>query len=777
MPAKLTREVFITRATSLHGKKYDYNRVKYQNTSSLVEIVCPTHGSFWQRPQNHIGPQRQGCRKCGVAKRGRLKTKKHAASFIADAMRVHGDRYDYCRVVYRSSQVKVEIRCRAHGPFFQIPNSHLLGHGCPDCGVEERAAKRALTTEEFIEKARAVHGGRYGYEESDYGNCDRALTIRCPEHGTFLKTQYSHLLGSGCPECGRRQAAAARTMTKDAFVARAKQVHGERYDYSQVSYRDSKTPVMIVCRTHGVFGQIPNSHLQEQGCRKCGIESRVALSRKSLEDFIGQARAIHGDTYDYSKVAYQDSKTKVELICRKHDSFFQAPNNHIFRKAGCPYCAGKKVCEDNCLLTVNPDVAAQWHPTRNGALKPTDVTGSAHDVVWWRCSAGHEWEATVNSRRKQSPLSREASRYTGCPICRLQKVANALSDTHPILNGEWHKTKNGYYTPDYVTAHTHTSYWWRCACSEEFQMAVSLRAILGLGCPRCNPEQVIATLTVSSLYPEVVPFWHRENDRAPNEVHPGDHTTEYRWVCEACGSEYLATAGSRVRATKGCPYCTGREVNHTNSLAALRPDVAAEWDEKANGGLTPDDVTPGSHRQVWWRCKRNQTHKWRASAHNRVGNDSGCPTCNESKGEIAIRRYLRDKKLRYKSQHRVRGVGRFDFATKTDGFAVIEYHGEQHYRPCAFGSSKPNAGVKNLFDNVRRDRKKEQWCRENKIPMLVIPYWDYERVSEILDTFFGAREPVISDPPENVWKYESMRDGMLQRVEQAEPKNLLRQAR
>jgi hypothetical protein len=84
MPAKLTREAFISRATSLHGKKYDYSRVNYQNTSSLVEIVCPTHGSFWQRPQNHIGPQRQGCRKCGVAERGRLKTKKHAASFIAD---------------------------------------------------------------------------------------------------------------------------------------------------------------------------------------------------------------------------------------------------------------------------------------------------------------------------------------------------------------------------------------------------------------------------------------------------------------------------------------------------------------------------------------------------------------------------------------------------------------------------------------------------------------------------------------------------------------------
>ncbi|MFX7756015.1 zinc-ribbon domain-containing protein, partial [Acinetobacter baumannii] len=90
--------------------------------------------------------------------------------------------------------------------------------------------------------------------------------------------------------------------------------------------------------------------------------------------------------------------------------------------------------------------------------------------------------------------------------------------------------------------------------------------------------------------------------------------------------------------------------------------------------MTPHDITANSHKQVWWRCQDNPKHQWRATVHNRIGNDSGCPNCQESRGERAIRQYLKTRGRKCKAQRRVRGVGRFDFLTKTDRWVVIEYH-------------------------------------------------------------------------------------------------------
>src|SRR5262249_388119 len=157
--------------------------------------------------------------------------------------------------------------------------------------------------------------------------------------------------------------------------------HGAKYDYSMVDYQGSFSKVELVCGRHGIFRQTPNSHLQGQGCGRCGIEARASLSRKSLEEFVAAARAVHGDKYDYGKVRYAGNKTAVEIVCSPHGSFWMPPNRHLSNKAGCPYCAGKKVSAENCLLTVNPEVAAEWHPTKNGSLTPADVTGSGHDLV------------------------------------------------------------------------------------------------------------------------------------------------------------------------------------------------------------------------------------------------------------------------------------------------------------------------------------------------------------------------------------------------------------
>lgn len=122
----------------------------------------------------------------------------------------------------------------------------------------------------------------------------------------------------------------------NCFVSKARLVHGNKYDYSKVEYVNYKTKVCIICPIHGEFWQTPNDHLSKKGCPSCGGTKRL-----TLEEFIAKANDIHNNFYNYSTSAYKNSKTKIEIICPKHGSFFQTPNDHLSGK-GCPLCKSEK---------------------------------------------------------------------------------------------------------------------------------------------------------------------------------------------------------------------------------------------------------------------------------------------------------------------------------------------------------------------------------------------------------------------------------------------------
>lgn len=128
-------------------------------------------------------------------------------------------------------------------------------------------------------------------------------------------------------------------MDKINFIEKARLVHGNRYDYSNVVYVNNKTYVDIICKIHGVFSQSPNMHLRGHGCPYCGGTKIL-----TTEEFILKAREIHGNRFDYSKSMYINGKTKIEVICKKHGSFFVTPNMHMNknRHYGCPKCATEK---------------------------------------------------------------------------------------------------------------------------------------------------------------------------------------------------------------------------------------------------------------------------------------------------------------------------------------------------------------------------------------------------------------------------------------------------
>ena len=202
---------------------------------------------------------------------------------------------------------------------------------------------RKLTTKEFIEKAKQIHGDKYDYSKVEYINNSIKVCIICPEHGEFWQNPNSHLRGSGCCKCANFY-----KPTTEEFIEKAQKIHGNKYDYSKVNYINSHTKICIICSEHGEFLQTPYSHLNGCGCPKCGMKIVKTKISNNKENFIERSKLVHRDKYDYSKVEYVNEKTKVKIICKIHGEFEQIPWTHI-NGAGCPFCKNEKLSKERMM--------------------------------------------------------------------------------------------------------------------------------------------------------------------------------------------------------------------------------------------------------------------------------------------------------------------------------------------------------------------------------------------------------------------------------------------
>lgn len=258
-------------------------------------------------------------------------------AFILKAQLKHENKYDYSKVVYKTIHTKVCIVCPEHGEFWQRPSSHLNGCGCPKCGRIRTIKSKTSNVSKFIKKSNKVHNNFYDYSKSEYINNSTNICIICPTHGEFWQTPRNHLQGKGCPLCARDKISIARKSNTDIFIDKSKQIHNNYYIYDNVSYIDCTQKVCIICPIHGEFWQSPSSHLSGCGCQICGLEKSKLKQTQIKETFIQNARQIHYTKYDYSKVEYINSKTKVCIICPKHGDFWQTPDHHL-QGEGCPKC-------------------------------------------------------------------------------------------------------------------------------------------------------------------------------------------------------------------------------------------------------------------------------------------------------------------------------------------------------------------------------------------------------------------------------------------------------
>ena len=202
---------------------------------------------------------------------------------------------------------------------------------------------KKLTQEEFIRRAKEIHGNRYNYSKSIYTGYENKLCISCEKHGEFWQMPSTHLHGGGCPMCSAEQVGQRRFLGKEKFVDKATQIHGDKYDYSLVEYKGSFIKVAIVCPKHGIFYQRPHEHLSGNGCPLCKKEKLVKINTMTQEEFVQNSEKVYGNKYDYSKVNYVNCQTKVCIICPIHGEFWQTPTTHLKGTIGCRKCRDDKL--------------------------------------------------------------------------------------------------------------------------------------------------------------------------------------------------------------------------------------------------------------------------------------------------------------------------------------------------------------------------------------------------------------------------------------------------
>lgn len=311
---------------------------------------------------------------------------------------------------------------------------------------------------------------------------------------------------------------------------------------------------------------------------------------------------------------------------------------------------------------------------------------------------------------------------------------NQLSETHKELISEWDYSKN-LLGPNNFTAGSNIGVWWICSNGHSWQCRIANRTYRNSKCPYCQNRKTNEKNCLASTHPKLIIEWHKsKNSITPFEITAG-YKSKVWWECQICNYEWEAQVSYRtgrcIARASGCPNCAGKIANENNNLLKLHPELIKEWHIK--NIINPVEILPLSKKKVWWigLCG----HEWIASIASRV-QGTGCPRCNESKGEKKIRIYLENNKINYQHNYRFSKCRNkcplpFDFLILVGNkIGLIEYQGIQHFKPIErFG------GVKALKSNIMRDSIKEKFCLDNDIPLLKINYKKFNDIESLTKNF------------------------------------------
>lgn len=356
------------------------------------------------------------------------------------------------------------------------------------------------------------------------------------------------------------------------------------------------------------------------GCPRCTAQK--ALLKSGVNDLATKAPELAGqwDCVKNAPLVPQEitcySQQKVWWRCDLGHSWC-ATVSHRYQGEGCPVCSGQKLLPGfNDLAATNPDLAREWNYERNGALYPEHLMAGSGTKVWWKCSCGFEWQAP--------PYSRKAG--AGCPRCAGNTLIPGFNDIRTArqdLVSEWDYEKNHPLTPQEAAAFSRQKAWWKCALGHSWNACIYSRAA-GKGCPYCGGRKVLSGFNdLASGFPKLIQEWDDAGNAplSPTQIMSSSHRKVW-WHCTE-GHHWKASPANRIRGS-GCPVCAGKQVLiGYNDLSSQNPALSAQWAKDLNGTLTPQMVTLGSNRSVWWRCEMG--HTWRATVSAR--RNTNCPFC------------------------------------------------------------------------------------------------------------------------------------------------------
>ena len=464
----------------------------------------------------------------------------------------------------------------------------------------------------------------------------------------------------------------------------------------------------------------------------------------------------------------------------KHFDFeWQAIIKNRNKGNDCVYLTGKAVLEGfNDLTTINPELAAQWHPTKNGDLKPTQFIASSEKKVWWLLpyddpnTGKHfdfEWQALISNRNSGND----------CPYLNGKAVwpgFNDLATINPELAAQWHPTKNGDLKPTQFIASSEKKVWWLLPYDDpntgkhfdfEWQALISNRNS-GNDCPYLNGKAVWPGFNdLATINPELAAQWHptKNGDLKPTQITAGsrkkvwwllsydvpmDYSIEYLRG-KHFDFEWKHIIGDRNRGNR-CPYLIGKAVwEGFNDLQTTAPELAAQWHPTKNGDLKPTQITAGSQKKVWWLLSydvpmdypvkalrgRHFDFEWQAVVNSRKNN--GCPYLAMHKGEEYIKQYLQKNNISFNTQQKfsdLLGTGdgqlSYDFSIPNEkyGHILIEYNGIQHYEAVDYFG-----GEEQFKKQKEHDKRKRDYAKKHGYKLITVKYtYDtYESVEEYLD--------------------------------------------
>ena len=428
-----------------------------------------------------------------------------------------------------------------------------------------------------------------------------------------------------------------------------------------------------------------------------------------------------------------NSKQKVFWVCSKGHEWSASVLNRYNKGSGCPECAKalraksrrEAAVKANGSLADNyPEIAAEWHPMKNGVISPKHISAGSSERFWWKCrKCGKEWQTGIANRK----------RGTGCPTCssleggkkHKEKIVNtqgSLKDNYPEIAAEWHPTKNGEKVPEQFHSGSADKVWWLCnQCGTEWETKILYRT-RGHGCPSCRNEKFASSYRKKVLanadsfadkFPQMATEWHptKNGGLKPEEFSCGSGKMVW-WKCSN-GHEWQATISARTTFNTGCSICSGRIVDRgVNDIVTTHPEIAAEWHPTKNGDLKPSDFKIGSDKLVWWMCARG--HEWKTNIYHRQS--TGCPDCIKEKftsfPEQAILFYVNQSFSDVKNRHILENSVEIDIYIPEFSVA-IEYDGSVFH---------------NTKAGLERDRKKYIYLRDRGILLI--------RIKESMDELY-----------------------------------------